>query len=127
VDTLDYIGYCIYDYMYDSGRGLIMNKAVKGIQTVNRFIKLLNSMPEKARQNFYRKMAAKIEEDKLGLRKYHVHIYEISGKVELDVFTFSEEGAKSGALEAAKRDAFIFGESDCKHIAIAFLIEKDKK
>ena len=105
-----------------------MNKAVNRIQTINRFIQLLDSMPEEVRQNFYRKMAAKIKiEDESKLKKYHIHIYEVSGKVELDVFTFSEEGAKSGALEAAKRDAFIFGESDCKHIAIAFLIEKDKK
>lgn len=104
-----------------------MNKSVKGIQTINRFIKLLNGMPEEVRQSFYRKMAAKITEEKLKLKKYHIHVYEISGKLELDTFTFSEEGARSGALEAVKKDAFAFGESDCRHIAIAFLIEKDKK
>jgi len=103
-----------------------MNKAVKGIQTINRFIKLLNSMPKEVQQDFYRKMAAKIE-DKLELKKYHIHVYKVSGKLELDTFTYSEEGAKSGALALAEKDAFAFGESDCKHIAIAFLIGKDKK
>jgi len=105
-----------------------MNKAVKGIQTINRFIKLLNSMPEEVRQSFYRKMAAKIKvEDELKLKKYHIHVYEVSGKLELSTLSLSEEGAKSGALALAEKQAFGFGKSDCKHIAIAFLIEKDKK
>ena len=100
-----------------------MNKAVKGIQTINRFIKLLNSMPEEVRQNFYRKMAAKIKDDDK-IKKYHVHIYKISSKLELGTLARSEERAKEGALSAAESGAFVFGESDCEYIALAFLEKK---
>ena len=36
-------------------------ESVKSIQTINRFIKLLNGMPEDVQQDFYRRMAKKIK------------------------------------------------------------------
>ena len=106
----------------DLGRETI-GKTVKGLRTINRFIKLFNSMPEEVRQDFYRKMAAKIKDDDK-IKKYHVHIYRISDKLELSTLARSEKGAKEGALSAAESGAFAFGKSDCKHIAIAFLEKK---
>ena len=48
----------------DLGKKTI-GKTAKGIRTINRFIKLFNSMPEEVQQKFYRKMAAKIVSGKV--------------------------------------------------------------
>jgi len=106
----------------DLGKETI-GKTAKGLRTINRFIKLFNSMPEEVRQDFYRKMAAKIKDDDK-IKKYHVHIYRISDKLELSTLARSKEKAKEGALSAAESGAFAFGKSDCKHIALVFPEEK---
>ena len=107
----------------DLGKETI-GKTAKGLQTINRFIKLFNSMPEEVQQKFYCKMATKITEDTSELKSYHVHVYKISGKVEIDNLSFSEKEAKERTLELAERGVFIFEESDCKYIALAFLEKK---
>ena len=50
-----------------------VHKSVKGIQTINRFIKLLNGMSETVQQDFYCKMANKVKpvlEEKLSEKEY---------------------------------------------------------
>ena len=53
-------------------------------------------------------------------QRYHVHIYEIRALAELPVAAPDEEAARRLALDLAKNDKLIFGESDNRFIAIAF-------
>jgi len=55
--------------------------------------------------------------------KYHVHIYKVAGKMEVDIEAKVASIAKSKALKVLKQiknPSSLFGESDCQYIAIAF-------
>ena len=55
--------------------------------------------------------------------KYHIHVYKVSSKAEIDIKAVVASKAMKKALAALKKveklDS-IFGKSDCKYIAIAF-------
>ena len=55
------------------------------------------------------------------MKKYHVHVYKVVGKVEVETLATNENKAREFALEYVKeRNSYIFGESDCNMIAIEF-------
>jgi len=51
--------------------------------------------------------------------KYHIHIYKVVGKTELDVFAENEIEAKQKALEVDKYNT-LYNKSDCAKIVLAF-------
>lgn len=57
--------------------------------------------------------------------KYHVHVYKIVAKAEFDFDDVEDEvEARKKALSKAKEDDGLFGESDCKLLALTFEGEK---
>ena len=55
------------------------------------------------------------------MKKYHVHIYQIKGKFEMDGYASSKKEAMKNALKLV--DAIQFEKPDCKHIVVAFLVK----
>ncbi len=51
------------------------------------------------------------------MKTYHVHVYEVSGKVEFDIEADTAEQAQQIALNKIER-VWWFGKSDCNHIAL---------
>lgn len=48
--------------------------------------------------------------------KYHIHVYKVSGKAELDVEAVDAVEARRKALEV--RDKLGYSESDCSYVAV---------
>ncbi len=62
------------------------------------------------------------------IKKYHVHIYKVIAKAEIDTLAYNGIKAKEMALEAVKAGLIKFLDSDCSLIAIEFeQIEKAEK
>ncbi len=59
------------------------------------------------------------------MKKFHVHVYEIARKMEVDVDAKTEVDAKTHALRLAKENALATVKSDCKFISLSF--EMDEK
>jgi len=58
-----------------------------------------------------------------GRMKYHIHIYKVIGKMEIDMDAEVASIAKTKALKALKQiknPSSLFGEPDCQYIAMAF-------
>jgi len=58
-------------------------------------------------------------------KTYHVHIYKVLSKAELDVEADSSQDARGRALK--KKDRLEFGKSDCKYLALDFLFKAPKE
>ena len=58
------------------------------------------------------------------LKIYHVHVYKVTGKVEITTYSTSSKQAKEMALDAVKHSKDKFKKSDCKYIAMDFKEEK---
>lgn len=54
------------------------------------------------------------------IKKYHVHIYKVIAKAEIDTLAYSEIKAKEMALDALENNLIKLDTSDCKLIAIEF-------
>jgi len=54
------------------------------------------------------------------IKKYHVHIYKIIAKGEIDTLAYNGIKAKEMALEAAKGNLINFSDSDYSLLAIEF-------
>lgn len=55
--------------------------------------------------------------------RYHIHIYKVVGKMEVDIEAKVPSEAKSNALKALKKiknPTPLFGKSDCQYISMAF-------
>ena len=61
------------------------------------------------------------------IKKYHVHIYEVIKKMEVDTLAYNEIKAKEMALEAAKQGILTKRKSDCNLIAIEFELTDTKE
>ena len=59
------------------------------------------------------------------IKKYHVHIYKVIAKGEIDTLAYNGIKAKEMALEAVKSNLINFSDSDCSLIAIEF--EQDEQ
>ncbi len=57
------------------------------------------------------------------MMKYHVHVYMIVKKAEIDLDSESEEAAMKEALTLTKKGELEFGESDCKFLALPFKVK----
>lgn len=53
-------------------------------------------------------------------KKFHVHVYEVANKREVDLEANSIVNAKTKALQKATKGELPSMESDCRFIAIAF-------
>ncbi len=56
----------------------------------------------------------------MGIKKYHVHVYKIVAKAEIDTFAYNGIKAKEMAIDAVKGKLVKFLDSDCSLLAIAF-------
>jgi len=56
--------------------------------------------------------------------EYHIHIYKIIGKAEVDLEKESVQAAQIEALQQAKTDSLQFSKSHCSFIAIASSIRE---
>lgn len=55
------------------------------------------------------------------INKYHVHVYKVIGKIEIDIEAETEIIAKTKALKLVKKSKLnTFIKSDCNYIALAF-------
>ncbi len=54
------------------------------------------------------------------IKKYHVHIYKVIAKGEIDTLAYNGIKAKEMALDAVKSNLIKFLNSDCSLIAIEF-------
>lgn len=60
------------------------------------------------------------------VKKYHVHIYKVIEKMEIDTLAYNEIKAKEMALEAAKQGILKAIEPDCNLIAIEYeIVDKE--
>lgn len=55
-------------------------------------------------------------------KTYHIHIYKILSKAELNIRADSPQDARRRALE--KRDKLKFGKSDCRYLALDFPVKQ---
>lgn len=61
------------------------------------------------------------------IKKYHVHVYKIVEKMEIDTLAYNGIKAREMALEAAKQGLLKKGIKDCELIALEFeIIEKEE-
>ena len=58
------------------------------------------------------------------VNKFHVHVYKIVEKLEVETIAYNEVKAREIALAYAKEHPEEFGESDCKLLAIPFYMEE---
>lgn len=81
-----------------------LSRGAKGIQTINRFIKLINEMPEDVQQGFYRQMASKLKEpneewiEEKVREAWNLWWYKASGKYATDfngTIRFDFQGVKN--------------------------------
>lgn len=56
---------------------------------------------------------------------FHVHVYKVESKAEVELDSANAEEAKSTALRLTKNEILPFASSDCSYIAIAFEQNKD--
>lgn len=54
------------------------------------------------------------------IKKYHVHIYKVIAKGEIDTLAYNSIKAKEMALEAVKSKLVDFSDSACSLLAIEF-------
>jgi len=64
---------------------------------------------------------AELRDDMPEMKNYHVHVYKVVGKMEVDTACENAVEAKKNALECAKESPR-WEESDCKMIAMEFEI-----
>lgn len=55
--------------------------------------------------------------------KYHVHVYEVSKKYEIELDTIDETDALKQSLELAKQNKLKEVEKDCSFISMPYEIE----
>jgi len=62
------------------------------------------------------------------MSKFHIHVYRVIAKVELEVENNSEREAKQAVLDwvESSTDKVPWTKPDCEHLAIAFLLRDDK-
>ena len=54
------------------------------------------------------------------IKNYHVHIYKVIAKGEINTLAYNGIKAKEMALEAVKSNLISFSDSDCSLLAIEF-------
>jgi len=54
------------------------------------------------------------------MMKFHVHVYEVIRKAEVNLDAYSEEEARADALKIATSGRVPFMESDCRFVALSF-------
>ncbi|RLG58748.1 MAG: hypothetical protein DRN95_03790 [Candidatus Hydrothermarchaeota archaeon] len=59
------------------------------------------------------------------LRKYHLHVYKVIGKAELDILARDEVEAREKALQLVGE--LVFQKSDCKYVVFSFKNELNHK
>ena len=53
------------------------------------------------------------------MKQFHIHLYAVVGKAEVDLEAMDEKEAKEKALKMAAEDSLPLKTSDCKMIALA--------
>lgn len=58
---------------------------------------------------------------------YHIHVYKLAGKAEVNIRAGNEKEALEIGLQKAKRGELIFGEAEAEFLAESWLLEEKNR